>query len=287
MPKREVLNHTTLSIVVPALNEGQIIGRLLTSLQKQKYKNYELIIVDGGSKDNTISVIKRVGKKIPKVSTVVEKRRGIGLARNVGAAHASGDYLLFLDADVVLDKDFLKNSMAEFEDRFLDVATCYITPISARLIDFVMHEAANVVMNTAQHVAPMAPGFCIFATKRMHTRIGGFDTRLKMSEDFNYIERASRIGKFRVLKSSRIRVSVRRLDKEGRGKLVLKYVYVPIYRTFMGEITKPIFKYEFGKFNKKKNRQDVFLMLENEFVSKSLKHFKRFKSAILDASKKF
>ena len=235
-----------LSIIIPTLNEGDHIHKLMDSIAKQKFDDYEVIVVDGKSVDNTRDIIKKYKKKIKKLKIIIEPKRGIPLARNIGAKNAKGDYYLFLDADVVLGKDFLEKTTKEFKERDLDIATCYMDPISKRIIDKILHGSVNILFFFTQYFSPRAPGFCIFSTKKIYKKAKGFNEKLKFGEDHDYVQRAGKHGKFRVLKSSVIPVSVRRLDKEGRWNIVKKYVLGEIYRIRHGEITEELFEYEFG-----------------------------------------
>ena len=91
------------SIIIPTYNEQKVIGECLESLKKQTYKDIEIIIVDDGSVDNTIKLI----KNIKGVKSFAQDHKGPGSARNLGAAHAQGDILVFVDADMTFDKDFI------------------------------------------------------------------------------------------------------------------------------------------------------------------------------------
>ncbi|GAG29560.1 unnamed protein product [marine sediment metagenome] len=107
---------------------------------------------------------------------------------------------------------------------------------------------ANIWLWLNQYFNPNAAGFCIFSKKKIHEKLKGFDESLKNSEDHDYVKRGSKFAKFRVLKSKRINVSMRRFDKEGRFNLVKKYIYFTFYRIFKGEIKEDIQEYEFGNF---------------------------------------
>lgn len=97
-----------ISVVIPVYNEAERIGNCLESLSKQDYPSFEIIIVDDGSRDNVEYKIKnlesRIGKKIKFIS---QEHSGPGEARNRGAQSASGDVLVFVDADMVFDKKFI------------------------------------------------------------------------------------------------------------------------------------------------------------------------------------
>ncbi|MFH1802092.1 MAG: glycosyltransferase family A protein [archaeon] len=94
-----------LSVVIPTYNEEREIGLCLNSLNKQSYKNFEVLVVDDGSTDATRKIVKmHRGVKLIK-----GEHKGPGFSRNKGAKEAKGDLLIFVDADMTFDKDYLKN----------------------------------------------------------------------------------------------------------------------------------------------------------------------------------
>ncbi len=242
------MKKPALSVVIPTLNEEKYIGHLLKALEEQTFQNFEVIVVDGNSKDKTQDIVKSF-KKL-NIKLVVEKKKGIGLARNSGAKKASGDILLFLDADVLMRKSFLKNCLNEFESRFLEVSTARSEPMSHDFKDYMYHVIQSGVIRAAQYFSPLAAGYCIFCTRRLHERIGGFDEQVPLGEDVDYVERAGQLGKFRVMRSSKILVSVRRFKKEGWTNAWSKYMGAGLYRIFKGNVKSDIFKYDFGKYEK-------------------------------------
>lgn len=98
------MRNPLLSIVIPAYNEEKTIDNCIKSLFNQSYKNFELIIVDDGSKDRTTKIV----KKFRKVRLVKGQHKGPGFSRNLGAKKARGDILIFVDADMAFDRDYLK-----------------------------------------------------------------------------------------------------------------------------------------------------------------------------------
>lgn len=91
------------SIIVPVYNVENYIRECLESIKNQTYKDYEVIIVNDGTKDNSIEIAKEYPFKI-----INQKNQGLSVARNTGVKHAKGEYILFLDADDYLEKDTLK-----------------------------------------------------------------------------------------------------------------------------------------------------------------------------------
>src|SRR5689334_11198275 len=88
------------SIIVPTLNEEQYLPRLLTSIRRQRYKQYEVILVDGKSTDKTIAIAQSFRTLLPKLTIVRSEKQQVGYQRNLGAKRAAGAYFVFLDADV-------------------------------------------------------------------------------------------------------------------------------------------------------------------------------------------
>lgn len=96
--------NTLVSIIIPVYNEEDFIGECLESITKQSYGHMEIIVVDDGSSDRTLEVAKNF-----KVEILSQKHKGPGSARNLAAARAKGKILVFVDADMTFDKNFVKD----------------------------------------------------------------------------------------------------------------------------------------------------------------------------------
>lgn len=233
------MKEPNVSIIIPTFNEEKYLPRLLDSIKNQDYTNFEIIVSDASSKDKTVEIAKKYSCKVTKGGLPA-------VGRNNGAKIAKGNVLLFLDADVVLPKHFLKMTLSEFIARRADVATCFMRPLTNRKTDIALHNLANYYMRITRKVYPHAPGFCIFSRKGIHERIKGFNSKLKLSEDHDYVRRAAKFGRFKILHSETIPVSVRRFDKDGRLNVSAKYFLVELYMLVKGNITSDIFNYKFG-----------------------------------------
>lgn len=94
----EEINNPLVSVIMPAYNRAHVIGRAIISVLEQAYTNFELIIVDDGSKDNTEEVVKSFGD--PRIRfTKHEQNRGVCAARNTGIRASRGEYITFIDSD--------------------------------------------------------------------------------------------------------------------------------------------------------------------------------------------
>lgn len=91
------------SIIVPIYNMENSIERCLASLQKQDYQNLEIILVDDGSTDHTLSICSDIANRDPRIVVIHTNNRGSGPARNTGIENATGDYVYFPDADDYLE----------------------------------------------------------------------------------------------------------------------------------------------------------------------------------------
>lgn len=100
------------SVIIPVYNEEAVIADCLESLSKQSYKDIEIVVVDDGSTDNTLSLISNFQFPISNFQLLKQKHKGPGAARNLGVRHATGEILVFVDADMSFDKDFLENLIA-------------------------------------------------------------------------------------------------------------------------------------------------------------------------------
>lgn len=234
---------TKISIIIPTFNEEEYLPQLLDSIKDQNYTDYEIIIADAQSQDNTRKIAETYG------CTVVEG--GLpALGRNNGANVAKGELLLFLDSDLILTDDYLKDAVEEFEEKDLGIAITQMIPLSDKRTDKILHEFANRFMIMVESIKPHGAGcYGIISRKDLHDQIGGFDENLDFGEDTDYIERIGKISQFKVLRKPHVLVSIRRLEKEGLKSLAYKYTKSTVY-DFMGKkISAEELDYTFGYEN--------------------------------------
>lgn len=96
------------SIIVPVYNVEKYIKQCIESVVKQTYKNFELILVNDGSPDNSQKIIDKYVKKDKRIKSFIKENGGQSDARNYGLKHATGDYILFVDSDDSIEKDLLE-----------------------------------------------------------------------------------------------------------------------------------------------------------------------------------
>ena len=255
------------SVIIPTYNEEEHLPKLLDCLKSQTMDaaEYEVVVADADSSDRTPQIAREYGANVVPGGMPAE-------GRNAGAEVATGDYYFFFDADVKFSRDFLENAYNEMQERFVDVATCEVRPLSNVPLDRMMHDFANLYVKLNQYTNPMAPGYCILMHSRLFHRVGGFNTDITLAEDFDLIRRAAKLRPFRVLDSVHITVSVRRHRKEGRLAFIGHSLAVSWHRTFKGEIKGDI-DYEFGDFSE--SDDDKGLRKLERRINKLARRFQR------------
>ena len=247
-----------LSIIIPTFNEEDYLPLLLESIKKQTHQNfssknlswqdfkdYEIIVADNNSEDKTVEIAKSYGCKVVEGGLPPK-------GRNEGAKIAKGDLFLFLDADVILPNGSLKKFLKELQERKLDIASCFVKPITQNFILVILY---NIFYNFSilflEKIRPSAMDF-ILIKRNLHEKIGGFNELIKFGEDIDYLVRSSKSGKFSLLKSAKILVSLRRFQQDGWLRTFLKYIFAHFHLIFIGKIKSDILKYKFGHYSQNK-----------------------------------
>lgn len=205
------------SIIIPTFNEEEYLPILLESIKKQKFDDYEIIIADANSTDRTREIAEEYG-------CVITEGGMPGVGRNNGAKIAKGEILLFLDSDLKLTDDYLRDVLYEFQMERLGIAITQMKPLSKKSEDELLHKLANYFMISVEKIKPHGAGcYGIIVKKELHEKCGGFDESLTFGEDSDYIERLGRVERFKVLRNAEIGVSTRRLEEEGIETLIRQY----------------------------------------------------------------
>jgi glycosyltransferase involved in cell wall biosynthesis len=238
-----------LSVIIPTKNEERHLPILLRQLSAQSRVPDEVIVADADSEDRTVEIAMKLGAKVVQGGLP-------GIGRNAGASVANGDVLLFLDADVTFhDKMQIEKSLAQFTDRELDIATTDVFPEKGTKYDHFSHWVYNTYVRALARMSPHAPGFFILVHRDLHEEIGGFDETIFFCEDHDYAKRAAKLGTFGILSKLPIHVSIRRMDRDGRFAIAVKFLLAELHLIFLGPIRHKKFRYTFGHPVKKYGRK--------------------------------
>lgn len=111
-----------ISVIVPVYNSERYVRRCVDSIIAQTYPNWELILVDDGSMDSSLSILCEYEKQDSRVKVIHQENMGPGIARNAGISHATGDYIVFVDSDDRISPDYFNLLSNKTEDVvFIDI----------------------------------------------------------------------------------------------------------------------------------------------------------------------
>ncbi|HYW20663.1 MAG TPA: TIGR04283 family arsenosugar biosynthesis glycosyltransferase [Nodularia sp. (in: cyanobacteria)] len=217
---RQIPVHHKISIIIPTFNEAANIQAAIASTQPST--NVELIVVDGGSKDDTVSIAQSLGVKV--ISSVP----GRAAQMNAGAMAATGDILLFLHADTRLPSgfdDMIRTALQQPKT----IAGAFALEINAS--DWTLRWVEKGV-NWRSHFWQMPYGDqAIFLTTEIFQKIGSFPD-LPIMEDFELMRRLKRTGKISIIPVPVITSARRWLQKGVFHTTLLNQIVITAY--FLG-----------------------------------------------------
>ncbi len=174
-------NLKKISIIIPFYNNISTIKETLDSVINQTYTNTEIILVDDGSTEKIGEVIESYILE-KKIFYLRQTNKGVSVARNFGASNSTGDYLVFLDADDLIEKTYLEKCINEF-DKNQDVKIVY------SLAKTFGREDKNWEIGSFTNLKKLLIGNCIFVSAMIKKidfeNINGFDTKLDFYEDWD------------------------------------------------------------------------------------------------------
>ncbi|MEM2321470.1 MAG: glycosyltransferase [Candidatus Bathyarchaeia archaeon] len=200
----------SVSVVIPTLQEEKYIGSILSKLVNID-SSLEIIIVDGGSADRTVEIARRFTEKV-----FVLRERGIGRARNYGASRASGDIIIFVDADIDLPPSFLEKVLSAFKRNENVVGTtCNIMPKDPLPHEQVFFKLYNFIFSILLLLKPHLRGEFLAVRRDAFMKIGGFNEDLPCCEDHELAFRLSKVGRIILLRDLVVYESMRRFRRTG------------------------------------------------------------------------
>jgi glycosyltransferase involved in cell wall biosynthesis len=180
------------SIIIPAYNRLPMLKEAVDSVLNQDFEDFELIVVDDGSTDETEAEIKRYGGRVKLLQH--PQNKGVSAARNTGILHAKGKYIAFLDSDDLWVKGKLK-IQASFLDENPQYPLCYTDEIwirrGTRVNPKLKHaKYSGWIFEKCLPLCTISPSSAVMR-KALFTRVGLFDEALPVCEDYDFWLRVS------------------------------------------------------------------------------------------------
>jgi len=185
------------SVIVPCYNQAHFLSECVHSVIKQNFIDWELIIVNDGSTDNTQEVAEGLARQDHRIRIVEKSNGGLSSARNAGIAIAHGECYHFLDADDYMMQECLYKIHAAFNNSeridIVRVGYHYVTENGDKIFHTVY---ASPIANPRDYILSNNLGPChsVFILKRLAGAMGYFDESLKSAEDWDYWIRAVKAG---------------------------------------------------------------------------------------------
>ncbi|MFK7821484.1 MAG: glycosyltransferase [Planctomycetaceae bacterium] len=202
-----------LSIVIPAFNEEALLGQTIDALQEALSEvgivGAEVIVSNDGSTDRTAEVAESKG-----ASVVTTENRQIAATRNAGAAVASSERLLFLDADTILPADTLRAAIKAMDEGAIG---CGVTVEFDKVPNIFIRMMSSVILTIVRWTG-CAAGCCIFTTAKGFAAAGGFPEEYYASEELWFCRALRREGRFVQLKHT-VKTSARKMDYHSTLKI--------------------------------------------------------------------
>ncbi len=227
------------SIIIPTLNEVEHLPLLLADLVNQTSKDFEVLVVDGHSVDQTGKIALSYQDKLS-LHLIKTQTRNVSFQRNLGSGSTRSAYLLFMDADNRLPPDFLQKLKAKVAADQPEIFTTLTLPDSS----YLSHRATASLINfyilfTQKRKNPFIIESLLGFSKKLFITLKGFNTTIPNSEGNELLQRALVLGYHHQLYAQpRYTYSLRRLSKEGLLKLTVNTFRLEIPRLMGKQLNK-------------------------------------------------
>lgn len=198
----------SISVIVPCYNYGQFIGEALDSVLAQSYENWECIVVDDGSTDNTKAVVTQYAEKDSRIKYFYQENQGLAATRNFGISLSRGTYLQFLDADDQIESRKLEFQLSVLEGNVgIDIVYGNVRLFETSSDETAHPQSSNLsrstpldgsggdVLRSLIQQNAMVVNACLIRSKAAKA-VGNFDGDVKGIEDWDYWIRCAANGHY-------------------------------------------------------------------------------------------
>jgi len=191
-------NSPQFSVVIPAYNADRTLPAALESVYAQSEQDLEIIIVDDGSRDDTLKIATTAAEKDSRIKVIPTSNRGAAGARNAGIEASVGTYVAFLDADDIWLPRKLEEQLRAFESeaevRSVRCGACLVDDDLGVISRRPCYDSKDVLLEILLFQNPSPWMSTLVVDRSVFTEIGLFDTSLEMIEDWEFAIRLARLG---------------------------------------------------------------------------------------------
>lgn len=266
------------SIITPSLNQSQFIEETLKSVASQTYKNYEHIIIDGGSTDNTIKILKKYKKIYPdKITWISEKDKGQTEAINKGFKMAKGEILAYLNSDDIYAKDTLK-IVADFFKKNPQAKIFYgkggFIDENGNFLGYYKTQSPTLE-NLFKECVISQPS--VFMKRELYEEIGSFDESLNYAMDYDYWIRIAKKYQFYFIDKVLSYTRLHKNTKTNQSEKVFKEILKVLKKNYGKVSDEAVFNYAYVKsknnFGKIKEALKIYFKYQQFPRIVGLRHF--------------
>jgi len=184
-------NRSIVSVIIPTFNRGRLLKEAVDSVLAQDYPDFELLVVDDGSVDDSAEILHAYGQRL---NLIQQQNRGVSAARNAGIAAASGRYIAFLDSDDLWLPQKLTRQV-QFFNRYPDALICQTEEIwmrNGRRVNpgFRHRKLSGMIFEPSLHLCLVSPS-AVMIRRSLFDEVGLFDENLPACEDYDLWLRVS------------------------------------------------------------------------------------------------
>lgn len=183
-----------ISIIVPVYNVEKYISRCIKSLIKQTYTNIEIILVDDGSRDNSLKICNKFAKKDCRIKVIHKENSGVSDTRNIGVSNATGQYIAFVDGDDFLPIDAIESLYNAITQNNSDMSCGCCCKISAKTtvqnhhpIKTIFTQNKDELMEVMDYEEIKGPWAKLYKTEIIRSNNISFKKDIKISEDTIFV----------------------------------------------------------------------------------------------------
>jgi glycosyltransferase involved in cell wall biosynthesis len=181
-----------ISVITCVYNGEKTIEDTIQSVLQQNFENFEYIIIDGKSNDDTLKIVNNYSQKDPRIKLISESDTGIYDAYNKGIARSTGDILIYVNADDFLFQGAIKAIHDQFNPKEYDLFAGSISILNEESRYYKEHYRSKIPRHSLTNPSVLTPGICF--TRKVFQKIGEFDTSFRICADFDLISRSLNRG---------------------------------------------------------------------------------------------